>query len=903
MSDQLLSKFENLLNEEKWTRATINNYTIKNFEDLNKLLADFKKEDSDGELIKEIENMTSEYIKNNKHSIVALYIASILNLEKGNIDENYQYSLLKIFTDNLKWNIVEYLCNKFLEYYEDKVILRILIDAYKSLNKKDDLPLLWERLVKVDNEEADLILKLAVLKEENNQIAEAVSYYKKAINRFISSSNFIQVEEIWKKLLTFDDVGYEYFINLDKRISKHFSNDRSVELLKYLYEVYSAKEEHDVCIKILKLITEKSPNDEYARKEFVSTYRKKYREHSSLEEYIQISNIESNWRNLAEAVASFEEHIAFDKGNFVYHKTWGIGRIKDVSKSMFTIDFQNKKDHKMKLDMALTSLKVLQKNHVWILKLKNFDKFKKMVKEDPVWALKTLITSYDNRITAKNIKEELVPEILSTSSWSSWWTEARRILKTDARFGTLNNDNDVYEMRDKPLSYEEKMFNSFKAAKNFSQRLDLILDFIKNGENDSEYLEEMASYFMNFLNTTNNVDAETITSYLLIDKYKKIPAFSKLNVAYSFKDYMDNVENPITIFQDIPLSDFKKDYLVKIKHTFKNWDSIFTDLFYTSPSKYLLEELLTKGNDFVEKIVRNLIASYKEYREAFFLVFSTFLTKEKAAEMKIDYDNLIFSLIHLIELTGKDITIKKDITQNKKLSNQIKDFLFKNNFLTDYIKDSNEDFCQRLFTISSKLEYIDTQSTVDIQEAINKKYPDIIEKENLELKYDDGLSKRSIIDKLIITEKSLKGMQEELVHIKDVEIPENAKNIGIAREKGDLRENADYKAGKEREVYLQNRLNKLLTDISRARVVKKSDVTGEFVTFGTKITLLDKIANKDTEFIILGPMESNTEKNIISYQSPLGLNLLDKKVNEEIKFVLNDKNYDFILKKIEIYNF
>jgi len=123
MSEQILEKLESLLNEEKWTRATINNYTIKNFEELNKLLDDFKRID----VIQNTRDITSEYLKHNKNSIVALYISSILQLEGGTIEDNSVYNLLKIFTDNLKWNIVEFLCKKFLNFIEDKIILNLFL--------------------------------------------------------------------------------------------------------------------------------------------------------------------------------------------------------------------------------------------------------------------------------------------------------------------------------------------------------------------------------------------------------------------------------------------------------------------------------------------------------------------------------------------------------------------------------------------------------------------------------------------------------------------------------------------------------------------------------------------------------------------------------------------------------
>jgi len=898
MSEQILEVLENLLNEEKWTRATINNYTIKNFEDLNKLMIDFKKVD----VIAQTREITSEYLKHNKNSIVALYISSILQLEEGGIDDNSIYNILKIFTDNLKWNIVEYLCKKFLSYTEDKIILRSLIDSYKNLNKKDELPELWERLIKVDFEEADLVVKLAALREQNNEVDEALNYYKKAINRYILNKNYPQVEELWKKLLSYESLGYEYFFNLDKKISKHFSIERSIELLRYIYEIYKTKEDYDPCIKILKLMLEKIPTDDYARKEIVDIYRKKYKDHSFLDEYVRISNLDGQWRSIHDAIISFERHIAFDKGNFVYHRAWGIGRIKEVSKDIFTIDFQNKKDHKMKLEMALSSLKTLPKNHIWVLKLKNMDKLKEMVKSDIQWALKTIMLSYDNQASIKNIKEELVPDVLTASAWNTWWANARKILKTDPKFGVVDNEKDVYQVREKPLSFEEKTYNSFKAAKDFNQRFNLILDYIENADTDSEYLEDMINYFSSYLNSINNVNEQTICSYLLILNIQRKFTFIKVNLNYGFKDFLDQVEDPISIYENISIPDYKKDYLIQLKRYHANWDTVFTRIFYFYPNRFIYDELASKNQTLVEKIIKDLFVGYKEYRDAFLWIVSNVLTEEKAQELNIDYNNVILSLIHLIEITGKDVGLKKEVTKNKRISTQVRDFLFKNKFLSNYIKRSSEEFCKRLYTISNELISVDGESIVMIKNTIADKFPEI-DTEDKSLKFDIGMAKNSIMDKLLTTLSSMKKVQQELLHIKDIDIPENSKEIGYAMEKGDLRENAEYKAAKERQSFLQNKLNKLMTDIGRATIIKKEDITGDFITFGTKVELMDQISNSTVDYIILGPWESNTEKNIISYQSPLGSHLLDRRLKDEVKFALNDKEYHYIVNKIEVYDF
>ena len=76
MSSQLIEKYENLLNEEKWTRATINNYTVKNFEELNDLITQFY----DNHIQSEILLLTEEYLNKNKNSIVALYVSTVFQI-------------------------------------------------------------------------------------------------------------------------------------------------------------------------------------------------------------------------------------------------------------------------------------------------------------------------------------------------------------------------------------------------------------------------------------------------------------------------------------------------------------------------------------------------------------------------------------------------------------------------------------------------------------------------------------------------------------------------------------------------------------------------------------------------------------------------------------------------------
>ena len=225
----------------------------------------------------------------------------------------------------------------------------------------------------------------------------------------------------------------------------------------------------------------------------VDCYRKKYAAHSQLDEYVHVSNLSQSWRNVHEAIIDFEKHIAFDKGNYVFHRTWGVGRIAGVQGDDIVIDFAKKRNHSMSLKMAVNALQTLSKNHIWVLKATwKKEKLHEKVKNDHVWALKTLIRSFDNSCDIKRIKAELVPGVLSAGEWTAWSTKARESLKSDASFGVSPDDIDLFTVRDGFISMEEKIFNEFKAERNFFNKAQTIRIFVSQKDAvDSEYFSEM----------------------------------------------------------------------------------------------------------------------------------------------------------------------------------------------------------------------------------------------------------------------------------------------------------------------------------------------------------------------------------------------------------------------------
>ena len=150
----------------------------------------------------------------------------------------------------------------------------------------------------------------------------------------------------------------------------------------------------------------------------------------------------------------------------------------------------------------------------------------------------------------------------------------------------------------------------------------------------------------------------------------------------------------------------------------------------------------------------------------------------------------------------------------------------------------------------------------------------------------------------MVTRAMYEEKKKQLNHIMDVEVPANSKEIEYALSLGDLRENAEYKAAKEKQEQLNSQVAKLKEDIDRAQLFDPNSVNVTKVSFGTKVVLLNETTEQREEYTIFGPWESNPDNNIISYLSPRGSAILNKEAGERFEFVLNNERVPYLVEKI-----
>jgi len=884
----LLKNLQEMLNEEKWTRATLGNYSTNQFKELDVILKNAREEKAVNELKKNCDT----HLTHTRNSIIALYLSGMVALSRQIIDDSAMINLVSIFLDNHKWGIVKYLCERILDYGESKFALRTLADCHKNDNEEDQVFAVWERLVKADFEEADIAKALAEHYEKQGKKEEANDYYKKALHRYINKSNFANVREIWDKLLVSNVEDIDFFMHIQKKIAKTISEDKAVVLLNDLYAKYK-NIDIDIAITILKIILEYDEKDMQGRREIIECFRKKYAEHSQLEEYIRISNLSQNYRDVHQAISDFEKHIAFDKGNYVYHRTWGVGRIASIKSDEICVDFAKKRGHTMSLKMAVDALQTLSKNHIWVLKAtKKKEELKDKVKTDFIWTLKTIIKSFENACDMKKIKAEITPALLSAGEWSTWNSKAREILKSNPEFGVSPDNIDIFTVRDRPISVTEKYYNEFSAQKNFFDRISIMRDFFTSEEtsSDSEYFIEMLSYFTSFLRSASDT-TEQIASYLLLKEIsvKYPPVNSALTV--SFEDIFAKINDVRAMFKSLKDTRFKEELLFNIKLFITNWPDVYIKLFPCALMPYIITYLVKEGYENKLTVMCNdLLENFRDNREALVWLYKNSRDSDWFKAANISLEKQLITLIHILDITYRDIENHKDTVENRKINKQVYNILFnKDGELTAFLDNADEDTIIRLFTFINDVKDLDPQDKLNLRSRILDKHPDFKFFGDVEKKVSRGL---------MVTQAMYEERKKQLAHIMDEEVPANSKEIEYALSLGDLRENAEYKAAKEKQEHLNSQMAKLKEDLERAQLFDPNSISTTKVSFGTKVLLLNESSGQREEYTILGPWESNPENNIISYLSPFGSAILNKTEGERFEFVNSSERNYYVVEKI-----
>jgi len=452
---------------------------------------------------------------------------------------------------------------------------------------------------------------------------------------------------------------------------------------------------------------------------------------------------------------------------------------------------------------------------------------------------------------------------------------------------------DIYTVRERPISVDEKIYNEFKAARSFFERAQTLRNYTaqKDAELDSEYFTEMFAYVTGYLKSYNQVNEQVIASYLLVkDLITQFP-YLGTEIKISFGELFEGIEDPAELFINLKDLKLKEEFLRNIRLSVSDWAEIFIRLFPRFPLNSIIISLQREGHeDKLVSLVNSCFENYRDFKESVVWLFKNSSNETWFKRAQIPYEKQLITLIHVMDITYREIEHRRETAENRKINKQVNTILFKEDVINNYIDGVDPETITRIYSFINDVKDLDPTDKMNLRNRILKQYPDF--------KFIGDEVRKVTALGLIVTLAKYQEKQRQLASIIEVDIPANSREIESARLHGDLSENAEYKAAKEKQTQLNSMATRLSGDIERAQLFDPSLVNTSRVSFGTRVTLLDRGSGSREEYTILGPWESDPDNRVISYLSPFGSAILNKTAGEELDFSINEETVSYTVEAI-----
>ncbi len=852
-----------------------------------------------GDAGKDSRALLEENLKESPSSLVSRYVLGSLDiLEQGEDAEGRMRSLLSEFQKSGKWTLVDHLADKILEVDDkNRHALRAKVESTERLKGKKELRPYLERLARIDRKNPDIVKKyaLSILEEEPEQ---ALQYLKQAGETYARLKDYKNLEEIWNLIVEHDHNDLPFFERLERIMVGNRERTRVAAYLVTLVEPFKAEENWPAVITILKKILEYEPTSSRARSDLVRAYRAQYENHSLLAEFLKMSDLTNHKKAVGPCIASFERNIVFDKDNYVYHRTRGVGKIQEIDKDQVIVDFRDNPGQRMSIQMAISSLQPLMEDHIWVRYYENPDEVKEMFEQDVPLFFETLLSSFKHKMVIAEIKVEIVPRFLEASAWSRWWSKARTQLKKDPKFGFNPRKKDELVLRETPMTLSEEMSLRFQSTNDWNKRLDIALDTLK--DSDTEGAAELCVQFYRE-NETNKDALKQLHSYLFLELAGQAMGeditgrkLKKAHVQDVFKKA--DAKELVRWCAETPIVEFKREMVNLIIHNREDYTEILKEILFEVPIKinrYVLNELNRLGqHETLAAFLKRTFQKYRDYPEIFLWAAKSILggtwTHEWITQSKEEVMLRVFRLLKpLVNIEKKGTRQKNSALETIFGSTNITvEGLMENETLVEIVKNADGSTLRRMYALFREVPYAADAHKENFLAFIQELHPDFSMEsaEDADDDYEDEEEEDLFppADVILVSPMALEKRRAYLDHLINVEMPSNSRDIGEAQEKGDLRENAEYKAAMEKQSQLQAEIKNVSEEIKKARALRKDEIRDDVVSIGVRVELKNQ-SGEDLAYTILGPWDADTEKMIISYASPLAQALIGKKAGEEAK--------------------
>ncbi|MEP9412015.1 MAG: transcription elongation factor GreA [Candidatus Brocadia sp.] len=717
----------------------------------------------------------------------------------------------------------------------------------------------------------------------------------------INTEQYDKLEEVWLETVASNNRDLQSLLEVVDLLARREEKKRAHDFLMMLVPHYRQKGLYLDVLEVLKKILEYNPKEKGLAKEIAECYSNIYKDRPYARELVEKTGI-GRVSDIRSAMKKLEKYFYLDQGDYVYHKSWGVGQVVsvDTQGEKVNINFEKKINHSISMDIAPDILQKLDKDDLLAMIYARKDVLDKMVEEDPVGLIKLTLKYFKGKASVSHVKNRLISGVIPPEAWSKWWTNTKKLLKKDPYIKLTDGTptTSFLELRISPMTYHQEILEKLAIAGDINKKIEITKKYIsemKNTETCRETLNEIATLFIKEADTLQGKNPSLATEcFLLLEEIKDFLKEDSGKYKGNIETLIRTTENLPEFVDNITILEYRKRILGLIKQVKpEHWQDEFTSLFFVNSGnlwEFIIKELITENKQHaIEGIALKLFNQFNAYPEHYIWFCKNGMHGRYPELYKNIDPALMFN--RLIELSD-NIYFKIQKGRDgglKAIINKIKNLLEDRG--TDYaISILNDANAEGIFSVVSRSKGMEDWFKVSIESVIQDRYPELFETPGLP-RLDEN--------KIYVTKEGYERKKKEFDHLMNVEFAENARDLGEAISRGDLRENAEYKAARERQAMLVEKAERMKAELQKVVIIDPHSVHSDTVSPGTKVTLKQKGKTELETYTILGPWDVDIEKSVISYLSPIGKGLLNRTAGETITIKLPEGESIYEIVKVE----
>ena len=675
----------------------------------------------------------------------------------------------------------------------------------------------------------------------------------------IESKDFDTIEATWMSEIENDPSRLDDFLEIAKRLRKAEERTRADTLLEMLSEALRENGQWAARLVVLRELARLSRKPVNHRNTIRETLDKAFGERPLYERVLKAVKFGQSDDVVSEA-EKVETWMAFDQGAYFFMAGRGPGMVVELNPELgiCRLDFEREKRVSVPLGAAQKFLSPLPEGHFLRRRFEDPEGFRAQVLGEPAQSLEELLRSFGRAMTASEVKESFIG-VLPDSRWSTWWTAARKSPKVVAHGAGAKAS---YTWTSTTAAADESIQKRFDRA-SLRDKLDL-------ARKHSARSQELADRFAATLAT----EAEKVVSTSPALAWEVFATLEKLAGTWTTSvdpdDLLTRDGMTSRIVSEIPDRQLREKAIGRVREVHSEWPKVLSELFMIEQEPRVIgyiDGLLEEGgqSEIRERLLEETLRYPRRHPQAFFW----YLTRLES--LNETPDRRAWEILqNMLDAISFD--------EYSAFRARIREFFDKGALAVRIINTAlTEEQARKLFETVDRYPGLEDYRREIVKNTTLMRYPALREPQ---------------VEPLFATAEKLKEKREEFDRLKSVEIPANLKAIQEAREMGDLRENFEYKAARQRQEYLAARTTELQGELGRVRVIDPAEVDASEIRVGTSASL----SNGDMQrtVTILGPWESNPELGVYSNQSEVARALMGHKVGDIVSFMGNDYRVDQI---------